>query len=235
MKIELYDDGIGSVELVSSMGTAKTVVNAARVSFGNDDANAPFDEKDKKLVSYLWKHRHTSPFEHLLITFKCVVPIFVARQHMRHRVWKFNELSRRYSSGNIQFYLPKIFRKQHEKNRQASTNEEFDPILESYERESPESTFGYQYSASEIFQSHCENSLELYEKMINHGICKEQARMVLPVNLYTEYYGTIDLHNLLKFIELRSHEGAQKEIVLLADAMKSISQSLWPEIFEAIK
>ena len=118
-KIEyLYDDNIGSVEYVQHMGDDLTIVNAARVSFGVEKNEV--DERDKKLIRYLVKNRHTSTLEHNVITFRFTVPLFVRGQHHRHRTWSYNEISRRYTAENLRFYEPKKFRTQHKSNRQAS-------------------------------------------------------------------------------------------------------------------
>lgn len=120
--IQLYGDGIGRVDYVQHMGSDLTVVNSARVSFGVEKEE--LDERDRKLINYLIKHRHTSTLEHNLITFRFVVPLFVRSQHHRHRTWSYNEISRRYTDVNIQFYEPKQFRTQHKSNRQASNADE---------------------------------------------------------------------------------------------------------------
>ena len=120
--IYIYDDEIGSVSLVDHMGTDLTIVNSARVSFGN--TKDELDDRDKRLVKYLVKHKHTSTFEHNVITFKFVVPLFIRSQHHRHRTWSYNEISRRYTDKGMEFYLPEVFRTQHENNRQASNSEE---------------------------------------------------------------------------------------------------------------
>ena len=117
-KIELYDDGIGSVSYVEHMGSDLTVVNSARVSFGKQ--KEMLDQKDERLISYLINHKHTSTLEHNVVTFRFCVPLFVRGQHHRHRTWSYNEISRRYTDINIQFYEPTAFRTQHKSNRQAS-------------------------------------------------------------------------------------------------------------------
>ena len=104
MRIELFEDGIGAIEYVSHMGTDLSVVNAARVSFGVEKTEA--DQKDVKLINYLMEHNHTSPFEHCAITLKFTVPLFIRSQHHRHRTWSYNEISRRYTSVDMQFYEP---------------------------------------------------------------------------------------------------------------------------------
>ena len=120
--IDVYGDGIGRVDLVQHMGTDLTIVNSARVSFGKHKEK--LDEKDERLINYLVKHKHTSTFEHNVVTLRFVVPLFVRSQHHRHRTWSYNEISRRYTDINIQFYEPTEFRTQHKSNRQASNDEE---------------------------------------------------------------------------------------------------------------
>ena len=213
----LYDDGIGSVDLVEHMGSDLTIVNSARVSFGKHKEK--LDEKDERLVNYLVKHRHTSTFEHNVVTFRFVVPLFVRSQHHRHRTWSYNEISRRYTDVNIQFYEPEVFRTQHKSNRQASNLDHVaDPLL----------LLNPVKKTSEAVRKHHEESIHLFNKMIEAGVCREQARGVLPQNMYTEYYGTVNLSNLLKFIDLRTHAGAQWEIQKVATACLDIAEDLWP-------
>jgi thymidylate synthase (FAD) len=107
-KYDLYNDGIGSVEYVDHMGNDTTIVNAARVSFGQH--KEVLDAKDEKLIKYLIKNRHTSTLEHNTITFRFTVPLFIRSQHHRHRTWSYNEISRRYTEENLQFYEPEFFR-----------------------------------------------------------------------------------------------------------------------------
>jgi len=226
--IYIYDDGIGRVELVDHMGDQKKIVNSARVSFGKDN-NAPLDDRDKKLIKYLIEHKHTSVLEHNMVTFKFVVPLYVRSQHHRHRTWSYNEISRRYTAENLQFYEPKQFRTQHKNNRQASNNDEqIDPIVWV-----PEGTDVLGVKASEMIMMHHVNSVNLYNNLMEKGVCREQARGVLPQNLYTEYYGTCSLSNLLKFIDLRTHEGAQWEIQVLANACLQFVEGLWPDVINA--
>ena len=222
--IELYGDGIGKVDYVSHMGSDLTVVNSARVSFGIEKEQ--LDDKDKKLINYLIKHRHTSTLEHNLITFRIAVPLYVRSQHHRHRTWSYNEISRRYTDANLQFYEPKEFRTQHKSNRQASNAEELvDPAIT---HSHPELTYPIESPASKLIGEHHRVSLSLFDKLLDAGVCREQARGVLPQNLYTEYYGTVNLSNLLKFIDLRTHEGAQWEIQKVAEACLEIATDLFP-------
>ena len=219
-KIDLYGDGVGSVELIEHMGSDLTIVNSARVSFGKTKDS--IDEKDKKLISYLVKHRHTSTFEHNLATFRFVVPLFIRSQHHRHRTWSYNEISRRYTEADMRFYEPNMFRTQHKSNRQASNSEDvINPLID-------QQNISGGNSASYLVKRHHKDSLRLYNQLIENGICREQARGVLPQNLYTEYYGTCNLSNLLKFIDLRTHDGAQWEIQKVAEAVLDIISELWP-------
>ena len=206
------------------MGNDLTIVNSARVSFGKHKEE--LDAKDKRLINYLVKHRHTSTFEHNVATFRFVVPLYVRSQHHRHRTWSYNEISRRYTDVNIKFYQPHGFRTQHESNRQASNADEL--INPEVELDGFEMFSMHSFLADDAVQFHNQCSLELYNKLIEAGVCREQARGVLPQNLYTEYYGTVNLSNLMKFIDLRTHEGAQWEIQKVAEACLEIAEGLWP-------
>ena len=218
MKIDLYGDGIGSVSLVAHVGTDKTVVNSARVSFGRDNKR-DLVERDEKLINYLIKHKHTSTLEHNVITLMFEVPLFVRSQHMRHRTWSYNEISRRYTDVDMKFYVPQGFRTQHESNRQASKDVLIDPIIQN---DLPN------FTATSLVKNHHDDSLRLFNRLLKEGVCREQARGVLPQNLYTRYYATVNLNNLLKFIDLRLHEGAQWEIQQVAKACLEIATELWP-------
>ena len=217
--IELYGDGLGHVEYVEHMGSDLSIVNSARVSFGKHKEE--LDGKDKKLIKYLIKHRHTSTLEHCIVTFRFKVPLFIRSQHHRHRTWSYNEISRRYTEENLQFYEPRNFRTQHKSNRQASNVDHVDPIMGYFEDVGPN-------YASAVVRTHHRQSVSLYNDLMAKGVCREQARGVLPQNLYTEYYGTVNLNNLIKFIELRTHDGAQWEIQQVASACLSIVENLWP-------
>ena len=225
--VQLFDDGIGKVDFICSMGDDRTVVNSARVSFGKEVEE--ISEKDKKLINYLIKHRHTSTLEHCTITFRIKVPLYIRSQHHRHRTWSYNEISRRYTDINLEFYEPKAFRTQHKSNRQASNPSELiNPRRKPVSIEVP-------LSYSEIIKGHHRDCLKLFNELIEAGICREQARGVLPQNLYTEYYATTNLNNLFKFIDLRTHEGAQWEIQQLANGMLKIAEMCFPVTVEAWK
>ena len=225
MKIDVFGDGVGSVEYVSHMGSDLTVVNAARVSFGVE--RSELEDRDIKLINYLLKHNHTSPFEHCAVTMRFTVPLFIRSQHHRHRTWAYNEISRRYTSVDMSFYLPESFRTQHKTNRQASNDEVINPTLSGLIN-------GYDKATDAVRQHHT-LSLGLYNSMVDAGICREQARGVLPQNLYTQYYGTVNLSNLMKFISLRLHEGAQWEIQQVAKACLKIAEHNFPNVVEAYR
>lgn len=212
--MRIYEDGLGSVELIDHMGNDLTIVNAARVSYGKHKEE--FDENDAKLIKYMLDNKHSSVFEHCIMTFRFKVPLFVRSQHHRHRTWSFNEISRRYTGENLQFYVPRDdWRVQASSSKQASesgsfTDKELDDFVTTCVK-------------------HCENSLTLYNDFVDSGVAREQARMLLPQNLYTEYYGTIDLKNAIDFLRLRMHKHAQFEIRAVANAMYDFMLELYPE------
>jgi thymidylate synthase (FAD) len=226
----LYENSTvpGYVELLDSLGDdGLTCVNAARVSFNKKSES--FKDNDLKLLNYLIEHKHTSVLEHNVLTFSFKVPLFVARQHMRHRTWSFNEISRRYTDVGIDFYCPSNFREQSPSNRQASLDSvDFNPELTLVEG----TTMNYPKLANQELHEHTIASLILYNKMLQSGICREQARMVLPQNLYTQYWGTVNLNNFFKFLSLRDHEGAQYEIRLMAQACKELAREVWPTLMQ---
>jgi thymidylate synthase (FAD) len=233
--VYLYDDNIGKVELVDFVGDDLTIVNSARVSFGVHKEE--LDDKDKKLIRYLIKHRHTSVLEHCFVTFRVKVPLFIRSQHHRHRTWSYNEISRRYTAESLEFYQPKHFRTQHSNNRQASNLEKLiNPEVGDYKYDD-----GYIFKCTPcededmnwLLDAYHKMSVDIYNMMLNKGVCREQARGVLPQNLYTEYYASANLNNILKFIDLRLHEGAQWEIQAVAKAMLTICQKLYPETINA--
>jgi thymidylate synthase (FAD) len=221
-RVDLYDDGIGFVELVDSVGSDLSVVNSARVSFGKHKEE--LDAKDEKLIRYLINHKHTSTLEHCFVTFRVKVPLFVRSQHHRHRTWSYNEISRRYTDFDICFYEPKAVRTQHKSNRQASNPEGLiNPVLSCGS------------DCDEMMGLHHQMSLDLFNRMIEAGVCREQARGVLPQNMYSEYYASCNMSNLLKFIDLRTHDGAQWEIQQLANGMLDIVSELYPVTVQAYR
>ena len=228
-KFFIYNDNIGFCELLDYMGSDLDIVNSARVSF--DTEHTTLDNRDIKLIHYLYHNKHTSPFEHCTIKFKCYVPLFVARQHMRHRTWSYNEVSRRYTDVNLEFYTAKEFRPQAESNRQASVHDDIliNPILTTVVGDTQDWTT----RADEAILFHTQNSVKLYESLLDKGVCREQARMVLPQNMYCRYIATANLHNILKFISLRDKPGAQWEMRKLAQYMGEVVSELFPHTWEA--
>lgn len=229
--IGLYEDSqqsSGYVELLDYLGDdGLTCVNAARVSFNKKSES--FQERDEKLLKYLIREKHTSVLEHNVLTFSFKVPIFVARQHMRHRTWSFNEISRRYTNIDIDFYIPKEFRLQSKSNRQASLKEtNFDPIISEIQG----INHLWPTTASEALKDQTFKNLKVFQEMIEAGVAREQARMILPQNLYTQYWGTVNLNNFFKFLSLRDHDGAQYEIQLVAQACKELARQVWPKLIE---
>ena len=211
-------DSIGAVSLVQHVGSDKMIANAARVSFGGD-SDAPLSRRDGKLIGYLLRERHGSPFEHNLITFKVVCPIFVDRQMVRHRVGvSKNEISGRYVEVAERVYVPSQFRQQAKSNRQAST--EADERLD-------------QDAAAGLYRSAWEGAYAAYQGLLALGVTREQARGVLPQALYTESYYTFNVRSLLHFLGLRDHDGAQYETRLFARAMGELAEPLFPVTFAA--
>lgn len=216
MKKFPYNDGIGFVELIDHMGNDLSIVSSARVSHYNEGSKG--EEGDRKLINYLMKHKHTSPFECVTFTFRVKVPLFVRGQWHRHRTQSYNEVSRRYTSDNIdEFFFPEKWRQQDAKNKQSSVeNEEINS----------------DYWNTKV-KEHVDRSLVLYENMLADNVSREQARMVLPQNMYTMYYATVNLRNLFHFLELRLHPHAQQEIRVFAVAIASMIQEIVPMAYEA--
>lgn len=218
MSHDPLQDGISDLSLIQSMGSDAMVVAAARVSFGKDQSDAfgnpaSLTEKDGKLIRFLLKNRHTSPFEHTGITFHVACPLFVRSQWHRHRTQSYNEISRRYTSDDIEFYIPKQLSKQSTNNMQGSEGE-LDPH--------------YNESAVEGIKWVVKEAVGTYDRMISAEVSREQARMILPQNLYTRFYATANLHNWMHFHRLRSDPHAQYEIRVYAEAIGVELKKLFP-------
>lgn len=214
----------GFVTLEDSMGGDLRTVNAAKVS--NKKRSKEMGPGEEKLIRYLMAHKHTSPFEHTMFTFYVKVPLFVIREWHRHRTWKFNEVSGRYVVFEPEFYLPDNFRTPAATNKQGSIfPTDVDPkwydVGHWNEWAQEEVTFAFQHS------------FETYEALLEEGVAKEMARMVLPLNLYTEMFATIDAHNLMKFLELRNAPDAQWEIQQYAKALEEFFKMKMPITYEA--
>ena len=206
-------DGQGWVGLVDTMGSETTVVNAARVSFGKFVTE--ISERDVVLMRYLLENGHTSPLEHVVFSFIVHCPLFVRSQWHRHRTWSYNEISRRYTETDIEFYVPPIVRAQSENNRQASVDTMDEAAQE---------------KARAAIKSANEKSLAEYEKLLAMGVSREQARGVLSQNIMTTFWATVDLHNLVHFLKIRDHAGAQWEMVQYARAIKKLVRPIVPHV-----
>lgn len=193
------------------------IVQAARVSYGDGTKTV---NEDRGLIRYLMRHAHTTPFEMVEFKFHCKMPIFVARQWVRHRMCSLNEISARYSVMKEEFYLPELdnVRQQSKSNRQGGDG----LILDT-------DAAGFLANLEDI----CSKAYQEYESALEKGVSREQARMILPVNLYTEWYWKIDLHNLFHFLALRCDPHAQMEIRVFAEAMLSLVQPIVPIAVEA--
>lgn len=205
-------DGQGWVGLIDHLGSEVSIVNAARVSFGK--IKTQMDERDAPLLEYLLDNRHTSPLEHVVFTFSVHCPLFVRGQWHRHRTWSYNEISRRYTEIDLEFYVPPKLRRQAENDRQASVDSpDFDDA-----------------DMREEIAAHNKKSLALYNRLIAGGVCREQARGVLPQNMMVTFWGTVNLNNLLHFLELRDSEHAQWEIRQYARALKQLIKPIVPHV-----
>lgn len=214
------------------------VVDSARISYLSESE----DDRDRKLIRYMMKHRHSSPFEQPHFTFRVKTPLFVARQWMRHRTWSYNEVSRRYTSEEIDFYTPRRWRKQADTNRQASksqyvSNDELENTVGEWINESYHESvfFADGNDMADIAQSIAGFSMSLYERMIDAGVAREQARILLPQSMYTTFIATVDAHNLMHFIELRDSEHAQWEMQQYARVLNDIFAQLMPVTAEAFQ
>ena len=222
MKTKVLDKGF--IEVVDSLGNDLTVVNSARVSFGK--RKTKWDKGDERLVRYLAKYKHYSPFRHLQVQFHIKAPEFVMRQWYKHVVGiettsnssvkdhAWNEISGRYVPVE-DYYIPSVFRKQSEDNKQASEGE-----IES------------QDLADFIWNSTLKSTTDAYESLLKLGVAKEQARVILPLSQYTEVYWTASFQAVMNFIELRNEKTSQIEIQEYAKAMLKITHDTFPKITE---
>lgn len=216
-EIKVLDKGF--VRLIDHMGSDLSVVNAARVSFGK--VKTVFEDGDAKLVDYLAEHEHTSPFRHTALTLHVKAPIFVFRQWMKHRIGsEFNEISGRYVEfPEDEFFVPATFRQQAKVNKQGSEGE----IAEANRARALAS-----YLAS------CREAVGYYKEMLSLGVCREQARCVLPLALYSEVYWTVSLQAVAHFIRLRADSHAQWEIQQYAAAVRQVVEPLYPVGLKAL-
>ncbi len=197
----------GFVRLVDYMGGDESIVQAARVSYGKGTKSV---SEDRTLIRYLMRHQHTTPFEMVEFKFHVKLPIFVARQWIRHRTANVNEYSGRYSIMPEEFYVPEetAIKYQSQSNKQGRDNEEVPPEIRK--------------RVLEILLKEQKSAFDGYQEMLDYNIARELARINLPLSLYTQWYWKIDLHNLFHFLKLRMDKNAQFEIRVYAEKMAEI-------------
>ena len=220
------NDGKSRIELIDSMGNDLSIVNDARASF--DKTSAELSEKDAKLINYLIKHQHTSPFRGVVFKFKVKAPLYICRQWWKHVIASnhneeqlgWNEKSFRYVSidDSNEFYIPTTFRQQSKNNKQATVGSLEDDLNN---------------KAIAIYQEQCEKSYQAYTELLGLGVGREQARGVLIPSVYTSWVWTVSLQALLNFIGLRLGAGAQSEIGAYAEAIVELIQPIVPVSMEA--
>jgi thymidylate synthase (FAD) len=210
----------GFVRLVDYLGGDQRIVQSARVSYG--EGTKTFRE-DKGLIDYLLRNQHTSPFEQVSLTFHCKMPIFVARQWVRHRTAKLNEISGRYSVMKDEFYVPAeaAIALQSADNKQGRSTEEVPAEVKT--------------KVLDLLQAGQKQAFAEYEALLDEGLARELARINLPLSLYTEWYWTIDLHNLFHFLQLRLDPHAQMEIRVYAEVMLDITRKVAPVATESFE
>ena len=210
----------GFVRLVDYMGSDQRIVQAARVSYGDGTKSV---RQDAGLIDYLLRNEHTSPFEQVVFTFHAKMPIFVARQWIRHRTARLNEISGRYSVMADEFYVPALedVSEQSVDNKQGRKDDAMAPEKATSVRNAIEAVHEAAYTD--------------YTRLLEEGTARELARVVLPLSLYTEWYWQIDLHNLFRFIRLRLDPHAQREIRAYAAVMKDLAAKVCPMAFESFE
>ncbi len=206
--LDPLNDGISSVQLIRHSGSDVDVVNAARVSYGKFVQE--MTDRDAKLIEFLMKYHHTSPFEHNQLSFRVKCPLFVMRQWIRHRMNSYNEISYRYVKAPLEFYVPAHWRYQDTQNRQGSMGAFQDEELK------------------KIYLHSIEVAKTSYERLLEKGVAREIARGLLPVCTYTEFIFTCNLHSLMHFLKLRLEPGAQWEIRVFAQALLKLSLPYFP-------
>lgn len=217
-RIDVLDHGF--VRLVESMGNDLSVVRAARVSYDAAWRAGEDEGSDKRLIGYLWRNRHTTPFEAVEFQFEVKAPIFVLRQWHRHRTWSYNELSARYRPLPEEFYLPDpetigVQSTDNKQGRQGGGDVEM------------------RRAEVEALRRQCEDAFGAYRSMLDRGWPRELARSVLPVATYSHMFAKVNLRNLLHFLDLRCDPHAQNEIRAYAEAMRDLIRPIVPVCVEA--
>jgi thymidylate synthase (FAD) len=201
------------VTLIDYMGSDLTVVNAARVSFGKRKGKAEFDSSDKKLINYLARHNHWSPFGHCSIQFSIKAPVFVARQLVKHQVGlTWNEISRRYVNTEAEFFEPDVWRGAADDKKQGSSDE----------------AINISSHSKRVYQQVLLKAKWTYEDLLKQGVCPEQARMVLPQSMITEWYWSGTLYAFARVCNLRCKPDAQQETRKIANMIDKECEKLFP-------
>ena len=210
----------GFVRLVDYLGGDARIVQAARVSYQEGTKTV---REDGALIDYLVRHKHTSPLEQVVLTFHLKLPIFVARQWLRHRTARLNEISGRYSVMRDEFYLPDEaqVRRQSVANKQGRSDEEVPAELRA--------------KTLELLQTGQQGAYTAYQELLDEDVARELARVNLPLSLYTEMYWQIDLHNLFHFLRLRLDAHAQYEIRVYGEAMAELARAVAPLAYRAFE
>lgn len=225
--IEVLNGGL--VRLVDNMGDDLSIVRAARVSYDGDWRTGDDESGDAKLINYLMKNHHTSPFEAVQFTFEIQVPIFLARQWHRHRTWAYNEVSARYTELDLGHFVPdpEFIGIQSSTNKQASVFTPWDDMSHSMQKLAQD--------AADLIDRSCTRSFDEYRRLLEMGVPRERARVVLPVASYTRYFGSVNLHNLFHFLRLRVHSHAQYEIREYAEALLELIEPVVPVAVAAFR
>lgn len=210
--IKVLDHGL--VRLIDHMGNDLSIVRNARVSYDAEWRAGEDDGSDARLINYLMKNRHSTPFEAVTFTFEIKAPIFVLRQWHRHRTQSYNELSARYKQLPSEMYVPAL----DQITTQSTDNKQM--------RTTTQHPFAPDFQAR--IQEHNAEAYELYEFLIDEGCPRELARGVLPLNTYSHMFCTMNLHNLFHFLGLRDHAHAQHEIRVYAQAMLELIEPIVP-------
>ena len=211
----------GFIRVIDYMGDDAAVVQAARVSYGEGTKTV---SDDRALIRYLMRNRHTSPFEMCEIKVHVKLPLFVARQWIRHRTANVNEVSGRYSILSKEFYIPAPADISAQSTNNKQGREETPLSMEEAEK------------VTQVLRSACDSAYSSYEELLEeHSLARELARMVLPTNVYTEWYWKVDLHNLLHFLKLRNHPHAQREMRNYAETLYRIVAKWVPLSAEAFQ
>jgi thymidylate synthase (FAD) len=226
--ISLLDHG--HIRLVDFMGSDLSVVRSARVSYDAEWRAGEDEGKDAKLIGYLMKNKHTSPFESVAFTFDVKLPIFVTRQWHRHRTWKYNEISGRYAELPEEFYIPEVGKY----GTQSTSNKQMrDTAAAAFgvSAEEAEKEMKWQAEQQEVME-YC---FKVYHKHIAEGMPRELARIVLPLATYTHMFASVDLHNLFHYLRLRMHSHSQYEIRVYALAILELIRPIVPECVKAFE